>query len=452
MLYFVFAVALLVFVAGIAVGHYKWPPYGFLKQALYAGQDLWWWLELKVKDQGSSHPHVIAMQERRPSIAADGQRLYPGATAVTLYTDRRFGVVLLDRDNKMLHQWKIPEEVLDRLIASEAWSMDKSHYTIHGTHVFENGDVVFNVEGTALVRIDKCSNLLWMLAEPTHHSVYVDEEGVIWVPSKRTVSDPARAFTHMTTPYEEHLILRVSGDGKVLETISVLEAIYEGKYQGVLLAGSQHYPQTTEFDPTHLNDLEIIGEAFAEKNEFAEPGDILISMRTIDTVAILDRNTKVMKWAMTGAFLRQHDPDALPNGNLLIFDNRTDKGQHNQAKYHTKPQSFGYSRIIEIDPRTQKIVWEYTGTEAQPLYTSIQGKQQWLPNGNVLITETEGGRVLEVTRDSNEIVWQFENVVGPGDNAVDLGRITDATRIPLERLTFIGTQCDGPDYGAAMIR
>jgi hypothetical protein len=40
----------------------------------------------------------------------------------------------------------------------------------------------------------------------------------------------------------------------------------------------------------------------------------------------------------------------------------------------------------------------------------VRGAQQRLPNGNTLITESEAGRLLEVTADG-EVVWEYINPV-----------------------------------------
>ena len=92
------------------------------------------------------------------------------------------------------------------------------------------------------------------------------------------------------------------------------------------------------------------------------------------------------RWAMAGSFRRQHDPDLLPNGHILVFDNLGGD------------PACGRSRILELDPVTQAIVWSYAGCNGDRFYSEAWGEQQLLPNGNVLVTESYGGRVLEVTR------------------------------------------------------
>ena len=108
--------------------------------------------------------------------------------------------------------------------------------------------------------------------------------------------------------------------------------------------------------------------------------------------------TDEIVWAMRGPWLRQHDPDLLANGNILLFDNQG----------HVGPG--GITRVIEVDPRNQRIVWTYAGTPEEPFESEVRSSQARLPNGNTLITESDGGRIFEVTR-PGQIVWNYVNPV-----------------------------------------
>jgi hypothetical protein len=74
------------------------------------------------------------------------------------------------------------------------------------------------------------------------------------------------------------------------------------------------------------------------------------------------------------------------------------------------------SRVLEIDPRSQKVVWVYTHEEDFAGSTPPQFKfvspylsgAQRLPNGNTLICDGGSGRVFEVTPDG-KTVWQLVN-------------------------------------------
>ncbi len=55
----------------------------------------------------------------------------------------------------------------------------------------------------------------------------------------------------------------------------------------------------------------------------------------------------------------------------------------------------------------------YTGDEKHPFFTNLMGKHEWLPNGNMLITEAIKGRAFEIDKKGN-IVWEFVNIVDKG--------------------------------------
>jgi hypothetical protein len=144
---------------------------------------------------------------------------------------------------------------------------------------------------------------------------------------------------------------------------------------------------------------------------------------------VLDLDREELVFALHGYWLGQHDPDILPNGNLLLFDN---------IGNFEKPE--GRSRVIEFDPKTMAIVWQYAGTAQAPLESKIRADQQRLTNGNTLITESNGGRILEVTP-TGEIVWQFVNPVRSGDRRQRISIICWAQRIdPTELDTALLTR------------
>jgi hypothetical protein len=68
--------------------------------------------------------------------------------------------------------------------------------------------------------------------------------------------------------------------------------------------------------------VEVLREAVAPAFPMFRAGDVLLSLRNLDTLVVADGRTWRIKWAMTGPFLGQHDPDFLPNGHLMVFDNR----------------------------------------------------------------------------------------------------------------------------------
>ena len=111
-------------------------------------------------------------------------------------------------------------------------------------------------------------------------------------------------------------------------------------------------------------------------------------------------------------------PRGLPGeGNILVFDNGgwAGYGAPNPGAAHgVKAAQRDYSRVLEIDPVSLKVVWQYTPHEAGflvPLdasrfYSPFISSAQRLPNGNTLICEGSDGRIFEVTSE-HEIVWEY---------------------------------------------
>jgi hypothetical protein len=52
------------------------------------------------------------------------------------------------------------------------------------------------------------------------------------------------------------------------------------------------------------------------------------SFRNINLIIVFDPDSGVVKWSQTGPWLRQHDPDFLSDGRLLIYDNRDDRANN----------------------------------------------------------------------------------------------------------------------------
>jgi hypothetical protein len=160
-------------------------------------------------------------------------------------------------------------------------------------------------------------------------------------------------------------------------------------------------------------------DEFAHANAISPQsnGDILISFRRLNTVALIDRKTHKFKWELRDdSWGMQHDSQMLTNGNIMLFANG--------CNIPTNP----FSRVIELDPRTHKTVWEYRG---KPTYTffspHISGAQR-LPNGNTLICEGQWGRLFEVTPE-NDIVWEYVSpFMGPDRNGDPSNEIFRAYR------------------------
>ena len=115
----------------------------------------------------------------------------------------------------------------------------------------------------------------------------------------------------------------------------------------------------------------------------------------------------------------QHAPALLPNGNLILYDNGTDRGHYKE----TPDPANTYSRAVEyrIDTTSMTVekVWEYDYMRS--IFTPATGDVDFLPDTNTrLIGYMWGsGGILETPRmvelDSMDNIV-FEAVIDPGEN------------------------------------
>jgi len=153
-------------------------------------------------------------------------------------------------------------------------------------------------------------------------------------------------------------------------------------------------------------------------------GDILTSYRPISTVIRIVRKTGEIGLKLGSPTLAgQHAPTLLENGNILIFDNGV----------HCLDDPLPFSRVIEINPATNKIEWTYQDRPVSNFFTPRMGNAQRLPNGNTLINEASFGRVFEVTEDG-EIVWEYVNPFFGGPPNAETNEIFRAYRYSAEEI------------------
>ncbi len=85
------------------------------------------------------------------------------------------------------------------------------------------------------------------------------------------------------------------------------------------------------------------------------------------------------------------------------------------------------SSVIELNPLTMEIDWEYKGDENNPFFSLASGSNQRLPNGNTLITESDRGRVFEVSPEG-KIVWEYINKYRTGKKKKKIAAIFELIR------------------------
>ena len=318
------------------------------------------------------------MRDAAGVMRHDATAAFPGYTLFTYAEGPE--AALVDMEGRHRHSWS--------RAGSEYWAR---------VHLYPNGDLLaITSKPYRLMKVDRRSDVLWVYDEPAHHDFDVLADGSIWVLVREATT---REHIHDGSWLLDDLLVHLSPGGRELERVSLLEA-FEGTeiYRAWVI--EEELPKGT--DILHTNSVEI--------QEGARRA--LVSIRSIDAVAMVNLDSGRVEWALKGPWRMQHEAQ-LVDGNLLLFDNM---GLGEQ------------SRVIEVELETSAIVWSYT----EPgFFTRGAGAQQRLPNGNILISESESGRVFEVTR-AGDVVWEFINPRTVGDGRETTLGIMRAERLPYE--------------------
>ncbi len=152
-------------------------------------------------------------------------------------------------------------------------------------------------------------------------------------------------------------------------------------------------------DITHINSVQELFENPWSRSgdDRFRPGNLLVSARNINLIFIIDRSTGDIVWSYDRELDLQHEAlmigaDTAGFGNILFFNN----GYRSAFAYRQ-------SSVVEIDPITLETTWKWA---ERGFYSPTGGIEQPLPNGNILISSSRGGRAFEVTR-GGRIVWQW---------------------------------------------
>jgi len=337
---------------------------------------------------------------RRGVATHDEQRAYAGFNFYT--SGHAPEAVLMDMDGEVLHRWRL---TFDSAYTNLPW-VDPSTEWWRRAHLYRNGDVLAIFEGLGLVKIDRDSKLLWASELAAHHDVWVETNGDIYVLTRE-----ARMISRISDeePILEDFISVLDPDGSLKRRVSIVEAFENSQYAAFLGQGKRKTG-----DITHTNTVQVLDGRIADRIPAFRRGNVLTSMNAMGTIAVIDLDAASVVWAQRGELNGQHDPRLLDSGRLLLFHNR---------------EWGDSSRVVEFDPLTKRPAWSYEGTNERPFFSRSCGAAERLPNGNTLITESDGGRAFEVTP-SGETVWEFFNPHRAGDSEEFIATLSEVQRIP----------------------
>ncbi len=436
---FVCSLMVLAFVFGFAARWHGWFPNALLERASRQATGL-----QKAWGPGPA-ASANRVYDRAGSRTLKPDAVQPGVTLVTSSWNGANGwapeVRLIDGEGNALHRWRIDRSALFPDSSTVRGGLP-GRQVLHGSHLLPNGDLLVNLQYIGTARLDACGRVQWRLPYGSHHSLARAEDGSFWIsgttraPQATTERYP-EGFPGLDQPTWLDQILHVAPDGRVLDRINVLDLLYANDLEYHLAQTYQPEAETDgprTKDVTHMNDVEPLPASMADEYPLFEAGDLVVSLRDLHMVFVVDPQSRTIKWHATAPFVQQHDPDFIGDGWIGVFDNRDD--------FTPRGKMLGGSRILALQPHTDSTRVIFPTSHSDPFYTDIRGKWQSLENGNLLLTESMAGRVVEVTPDGRT-VWEW--VKAPHSDS-NVPVVSEGSRYNLTRTEVESWPCSSQDF------
>jgi hypothetical protein len=288
---------------------------------------------------------------------------------------------LIDMDGEVVHQWDLPSDV--------------GNYT----YLLENGNLLaalrtedenpkLPAKGGRIVEFDWDGNIVWehidhlqhhdFRRKPNGNTVYAawnkQTDPEVW----KSIPGGMEGTEHDGAIYTD-VIREVDPEGNLVWEWDVIKDMDKDEFP---------------IDPSvHRNEY-----AHANTVSPCPNGDVIVNWRYNNTMAMIDYESKKIKWSLRDiSYGQHHDVQMLENGNILFFANGADVHIHG-------PETG--SQVVEVDPATNEEVWVYQGTPRRSFISWFVSGCQRLSSGNTLICEGLWGRLFEVTPEK-EIVWEY---------------------------------------------
>ncbi len=287
---------------------------------------------------------------------------------------------LIDMEGNVVHRWRLEEGI------TYAYLLDNGNLLCRIARPQDAGGVeTLGASSAGVLELDWDSNIVWEYRDPMLHHDFQR------MPNGNTL-------LLMWEPIPEDVVAQVKGGYEVDFALGMLGDLVREVTPGGDTVSEWRSWEFMDVDEEIICHLEPRHEwSHGNCVNVTADGDLLVSYRIIDTVGIVDRATGEFKWKWgPGEIAHPHHPTWLDSGRVLLFDN----GQHRRGS--------SFSRVIEIDPETNEIHWEYEGSPRVSFYSNYISGAERLPNGNTLICEGAAGRLFEVTNRC-EVVWEYIN-------------------------------------------
>ncbi len=303
------------------------------------------------------------------------------------------------KDGKVIHKWIVDIEKNNKKIIQNVKNNDfrvMNKKTSRMLHPFlqNDGALVFGGEGVNM--IDKNANYVWSNTTICHHSIERNYEGDFWICSYKSTHENEKKYG-----LRDDAIQKISKkNGEILFEKSIFELLMENGYNRALFFTNPEISTHIEnLDYSHLNEVQPV----ETDSKYWKKGDVFVSLRHPSLVFLYRPSTNKIIWSQQGPWMKQHDVVILNDHQIAIFGNNVIDAKYKDVK---KRLIDGNNIQYIYDFSTNKTTTAFTEFfKKSKIGTFTEGRSQILKDGNILVEESNHGRLL-FGNEKNEI-WTF---------------------------------------------
>ena len=257
-----------------------------------------------------------------------------------------------------------------------------------------DGSLIGHFNYSPIFKLDICSNLIWVNDKQLYrHKITNDYNNDIWTGalmypySEYIKKNKAESFGL----FDDDAISKLSQDGKLLYSKSVVEILIENK----------KLPQNflNEKNPIYLTDVEPI----KTDTKHWKKGDVLISAKNLSAIIHYRPSSNKIINYITGPFFMQHDINIISDKEISIFNNN-----------NTLDESSKFSEVIIYNFESKTFTKKFNNQlKKNEFKTPTSGISRILKDGSLFVEEQVHGRLL-FFNSKGEKEWEYLNKSNDG--------------------------------------
>lgn len=262
--------------------------------------------------------------------------------------------------------------------------------------LFQDDGTFISADESVIRKYSPERRVLWEVRASAHHQINLSPD------KKRILAHTYKLEKKERGTVRVEGILILDQDGKI---------IAETDAERILKSANITSPNRSRFnfelnqqmiEDSHFNSIYEIGDhKRAKEIPWLQPGNIIVNS-LYDAVYVLtpDLKTVLKRIPLENLSVQHqiHDVQLSSDGNLLFFNN-----QVKDSKHHP------YSAVQKVDPHTNKVVFEITGTPKIIFYSTVMGSVQELEDYYVFSHMTTGGYLY--SKKAGQIVKTWPEVM-----------------------------------------